>query len=155
MTCSGLIQSMLTLENDNLKKKLSEKSEELEVLQFQYQSLEEDFMHALNSKPQENALKGKKIVYIGADDQALSKYKEITQRYQAELITPENDSHEAVCQAIKFADEVICPEDCQNQKLCYSARSSCTKYNKPFRSIENSSVQILQQELENIYIQIQ
>lgn len=161
MKCSTFAQSQLTLESDQLKKQLSELKQELATLKFQYQSLEEDFLHALKGNPSTKSspsLKGKKIVYIGGHDQSIEEYTAVTKRYQAELITPINNSYEAVCQAIEIADEVVCPADCQNQELCNTARSSSTKYNKPLRIVEDSSPQILQQklhEIANISIQVQ
>lgn len=161
MKCSTFAQSQLILESDQLKKQLSELRKELATLKFQYQSLEEDFLHALKGKSSINSsanLKGKKIVYIGGHDKSIKEYAAVIQGYQAELITPSNNSIEAVCQAIEMADEVVCPADCQNQELCNTARSSSTKYNKPFRMMENSSPQILQQklhEIANISVQVQ
>lgn len=155
MNCSNIAQSILTQENDQLKKNLQTMRHEIEHLRFQYQLLEEDFLHAVKVKSAPSSLKGKKIVYIGAHNASIEAYHAITRRYQAELIMPKNNSIEAVCEAIELADEVICPADCQNQELCHNAQSSCTKYNKPFRSIENNSPQILQQELAQIAIQIQ
>lgn len=155
MNCSSITQSLLTQENDHLKKRLQEMRKELNSLQFQYSSLEEDFLHAVKEKVSNRNLKGKKIVYIGGNTHSIDAYHAITQSYQAELILPKNNSIEAACEAIELADEVICPIDCQNQDLCHATQSSCTKFNKPFRRIENSSPQILQQELAQIAVQIQ
>ncbi len=152
MIYTNLSQSILIFENDQLKKRLNETQMELSSIKLKYLSLEEDFLHSLKNS-QGPSLQGTKIVYIGASSQQLKEYEAITKNYQVELITPKNNSYEAVCEAIKLADEVICPQDCKNQELCHSARSSCTEFNKPFREVANSSVLVLQQELDNIAIQ--
>ncbi len=154
MRCSVSAQSLLIEENDSLKKQLIKLHKEITSVKFQYQSLEEDFMHAVNNKI-EISLKGKKIAYIGGNGGSMAEYQKIAKLYQIDLITPKNDSFEAICKAVELADEVVCPLDCKNQELCHSARSSSTKFNKPFRSVENNSPQILQQELKNIAIQVQ
>jgi hypothetical protein len=156
MNCSILAQALLSLENDQLKQKILKIELELNALKSQYLSLEEDFLHSLKRKPS-LSLKGKKIVYISDNSNSIKQYKDITKSYQAELIilSPENNNDASICRAIEAADEVVCPQDCQNEKLCYLARSNCTKFNKPFRGIKNSSPQIFQEELANIAIQIQ
>lgn len=139
-------------ENHRLKKELQQVKKRLLELTAQYQALEEDFLHLLDSQQPPN-LKGRKFVYIGASPTQIKSYKAIVQHYQGELITPESDQVEAICKAIQLADEVLCPNDCPNQALCQAARSSCTRFNKPLTTIENTSPQGLQEALSKIEIE--
>ncbi len=135
----------LQLENIQLQK-------QLDAIKLQYQALEEDFLHALRAE-EAPSLKGKKIVYIGGLSKWEEEYQAIAQHYQGELILPDPNNIEAICEAIEIADEVICPKNCPNQNLCHAARSSCSKFNKPLRSIANRTPQSLQQELSVIVIE--
>ncbi len=140
-------------ENRRLKQELQAAKHAIAELKAQYQALEEDYLHVLDSQQPPN-LNGRKIAYVGASPELIKAYKAIVQHYHGELITPESDRIEAVCDAVQQADEVFCPDDCPNQALCHAARSSCTVFNKPLRTVENSSPQLLQEKLSHIEIEV-
>lgn len=149
----NLIKS-LQIEKSQLQTQLKSTQKELNNIKLQYKALEEDFLHAIDNEEIPN-LKGKKIVYIGGLSKWQDQYQAIARHYQGELIVPDSNNIEAVCEAIEMADEVICPKNCPNQKLCHAAHSSCTKFNKTLRSIADRTPQSLQQELSDIAIEIQ
>lgn len=145
---------ILLSEKNQLQKQLLSTKKELDSIKLQYQALEEDFLHALRGEDIPS-LKGKKIVYIGGLSKWEDEYQAIVQHYQGDLIVPDPNNIEAVCEAIEMADEVICPKSCPNQILCHAARTNCSKFNKPLRSIASRSPKSLQQELSDIVIEIQ
>ncbi|MGC9385933.1 MAG: hypothetical protein ACP5D0_03235 [Hydrogenovibrio sp.] len=136
----------LQRENQRLKQELHAAKQAFAQLNAQYRALEDDFLHLLE-KRQPIDLNGRKLAFIGAPPNLIKAYKAIVQHYHGELIVPNSDQIEAVCEAIQQADEVFCPNDCPNQALCHAARSSCTRFNKPLNVLESNAPHWLQEKL--------
>lgn len=145
-------QSLQT-ENRLLKAQLKQAQQQLHGLRLQYQALEEDFLHLLKEAEAPN-LGGKKIAYIGGHPGLSKQYKAIIDHYKGQMILLETEQPDAIMAAIAEADEVFCSQDCPNKALCEMAQRNCQRYNKPLRTVVNSSPQSLQQQLTQIAIEI-